>query len=97
MDMNSRTECFGCGDIDEMASPRISLKTLLNVVAALAVAFVIVYLETWAIEEAPTWQSAAVLEAVTMEGETSFNVGTDRNGGAESVLPDTTVPVAVLH
>ena len=95
--MDMATECFGCGDIDEASSSRISLRAVMSAIAALAIAFVLMYVETWAIEEAPTWLSAAIVESVTMEGATGRSVATKRKDAAQSVLPDTAVPLAALH
>jgi hypothetical protein len=105
-EMATATECFGCGAFDEPRSPRGSIKAVLNVVAAIAVAFALMYVEMWAIEQAPAWSDAS-LEFGAVESGVATRSGNDTMGGKAAApvsrsepaipLPDTAGPVAVLH
>jgi len=105
-EMATATECLGCGAFDEPRSPRVSIKAVLNVVTAIAVAFALMYVEMWAIEQAPAWSDAS-LEFGAVESGTATRPGNDTMGGksaaamfasepVSSPLPDTG-PIAVLH
>ena len=83
--MATQIESLTC---DNTAAPlaRFSPKRLLSVVAAVVVALVLMYTETWVIEQAPLWSNACVFRP-------SISASSD-NG---SPLRDTPGPVAVLH
>ena len=76
----------GCGGCDAPRAWRISTKGMVGFIAAAAVALVIVYAETWVIQQAPVWASACVRMPTS-------------NAGSEddTLLRDTAGPIAVLH
>jgi hypothetical protein len=59
---------------------------MLKAAVALGVVFVLMYAETWAIEQAPIWSGACILKPAGAA-----------NGDGETPLRDTAGPVAVLH
>jgi hypothetical protein len=78
-----------CGEAGGRPAPRLGPKRLLKIAAAVAVACGLMYVETWAIEQAPLWSSACILRPAT--------AANGANSDAESPLRDTAGPVAVLH
>jgi hypothetical protein len=68
--------------------PVFSWAGLLKVAAAIAVAFVIMYGETWAIQEAQIWSSACAVRPAS---------GSATSGETGGPLRDTAGPIAVLH
>jgi hypothetical protein len=59
---------------------------LLKIVAAIAIAFALMYAETWAIQQSPIWWSESAVTFVT-----------DTGGETDGPLRDTAGPIAVLH
>jgi hypothetical protein len=84
--MTTACETSACSKADPPRA-RLSPIRLLKIVAAIAVALVLMYAETWAIQESPTlWsESAATFLTDTGGGET------------DGPLRDTAGPIAVLH
>ncbi len=81
--MTTHTGTIACGKA-ALSRVRPSPKELLKLTAAIAVAFVLMYAETWVIQEAPVWSSACALTpAATVQGD--------------GPLRDTAGPIAVLH
>jgi hypothetical protein len=84
--MKTPCETFACSKADPPRA-RLSPMRLLKIVAAIAVAFVLMYAETWAIQESPIWWS-----------EPAGTFVTDTGGGeTDGPLRDTAGPIAVLH
>lgn len=84
--MTTQIGVQGCGGCDTPLASRISAKGIAGFIAAAAVALVIVYAETWVIQEVPVWASACVRLP-------SSNAGSDD----DAPLRDTAGPIAVLH
>jgi hypothetical protein len=83
--MTTRIATAACGNAG-LPWARLSLTRLLKIAAAIAIAFVVMYAETWAIQESPIWSSAcAVTPASAASGET------------DGPFRDTAGPIAVLH
>ncbi len=62
----------------------LSAMGTLKIAAAIAVAFVLMYTETWAIEQSPLWSGACSVRPAA-------------NTVSMVTLPDTAGPIAVLH
>jgi hypothetical protein len=84
--MTRRTETLAGADAGP-SPPYFSLAGLLKIAAAIAVAFVLMYGETWAIQEAQIWSSACPVRS----GSASSS------GETDGPLRDTAGPIAVLH
>jgi hypothetical protein len=96
--MATHIECIECGDVDpprlslgrlslgRLSLGRLSLGRLLKIVAAVAVAAVLMYAETWVIQQDPVLADAYVLQPAG-----------DANSDTDSPFRDTAGPVAVLH
>jgi hypothetical protein len=84
--MATHIKCFECGDAGAPKARRLAPRRLLKIVAAVAVAFGLMYLETWAIEQSPSWSNAYVPEPAS-----------GASNEADSPIRDTAGPVAVLH
>jgi hypothetical protein len=85
-DMATQNESLVCGCPGASPKKRLSGKALLNVLAVMAAAMLLMYAETWAIEQAPIWSSACVPRPIN-------GVSDDTS----SPFRDTAGPVAVLH
>jgi hypothetical protein len=88
--MTTENECLACGSAGASPRTRLSGKALLNFIGVMAAALFLMYAETWAIEQAPTWSSACVLRPASA---TNVEVNSDTS----SPFRDTAGPVAVLH
>ena len=84
--MTTQIGVLGCGGCDAPRASGVSAKGIVGFIAAAAVALVIVYAETWVIQQAPVWASACVRVP-------SSNAGSDDY----TPLRDTAGPIAVLH
>lgn len=84
--MTTQIGAPGCGGCDSPRASRISARGIVGFIAVAAVALVIVYAETWVIQEVPVWASACVRMP-------SSNAGSD----GDTPLRDTAGPIAVLH
>jgi hypothetical protein len=84
--MATRSECSVCEDTAVPRAPRFSMRRVLKIVAAIALAGVLMYGEIWAIQEGPVWAGADILEPTS-----------SASGDTDTPIPDTAGPVAVLH
>lgn len=89
-DMATQDESLVRGSSSAAPKRRLSSKGMLDIVAVMAAALALMYVETWAIEQAPIWSSACVFGPVSA-------MNSDANSGTSSPFRDTAGPVAVLH
>jgi hypothetical protein len=87
--MTTQCESLACGDEDTSRARRLTPTWVLKFAVALGIAFALMYVETWAIEQAPLWSNACILKPAAA-ARTS-------NGDSEGPLRDTAAPVAILH
>ena len=87
--MTTQCESLAGDDEDTPPARHLTPTWMLKVAVALGIAFALMYVETWAIEQAPIWSNACILKPAA--------AARSPNGDIESPLPDTAGPVAVLH
>jgi hypothetical protein len=87
--MTSQCESLSCGDAAMTRTWHPTPKWMLKLAVALGIAFALISVETWAIEQAPMWSSACILKPAT--------AARAANDDSDSPLRDTAGPVAVLH
>lgn len=87
--MTTQCESLACEDPSEPRGLRLAPTRLLKGAVALGIAFALIYVETWAIEQAPIWSNACIFKPAAPASAA--------NGDSEGPLRDTAGPVAVLH
>jgi hypothetical protein len=86
--MTTQCESLTCDDAGMARTRHLTPKWMLKVAVALGIAFALISVETWAIEQAPLWSNACILKPAAAR---------PASGDAEGPLRDTAGPVAVLH